>query len=301
MQILHIWDQAGVACIIAKYQQLQGHNSKVIRISGYDPYGINNFYKNYIFHTRAVEYIEKCIEMAKPADIVHVHSRIDILFELRKKYGSSKKIILHYHGTDIRGSQIHKQQTPHSLLSLTDILLKSKRIAKRMLFSKSKKQIHIEAQKLADIVIVSTPDLLELVPKGVYLPNPIDIDHFNQNRISKKNEQKEALIINTEVTNISCALDYCKKHNINLDIEIHDRISHPIMYHDMPYFLKKYKTFIDIRFVNKTLLENLSKTALEALACGLKVLDYRLQYHQGLPSQHNPMNVVSHLSTIYCC
>jgi hypothetical protein len=45
MRILHIWDQAGVACIIAKYQQLEGHNSEVIRISGYDPYGINNFYK----------------------------------------------------------------------------------------------------------------------------------------------------------------------------------------------------------------------------------------------------------------
>jgi hypothetical protein len=119
-----------------------------------------------------------------------VHSRIDILFELRKKYGSSKKIILHYHGTDIRGLQIHKQQTPPSLLSLTDILLKSKRIAKKILLSNSKKQIHIEAQKLADTVIVSTPDLLELVSKGVHLPNPIDIDHFNQNRISKKMSKK---------------------------------------------------------------------------------------------------------------
>lgn len=47
------------------------------------------------------------------------------------------------------------------------------------------------------------------------------------------------------------------------------------------------------------ILKNLSKTALEALACGLDVLDYKLDRRHGLPDEHIPMNVVSRLETIY--
>jgi hypothetical protein len=144
---------------------------------------------------------------------------------------------------------------------------------------------------------VSTPDLLQLVAEGVHLPNPIDTDHFKLDPI--KNGQKEALTIDTEVTDIQWALDYCKRNNIVLDIEVYDRMKNPIMYNAMPNFLRRYKIYVDIRYVNKTTLQNLSKTALEALACGLKVLDYQLQYHQGLPIEHNPTNVISRLSTIY--
>jgi hypothetical protein len=46
-------------------------------------------------------------------------------------------------------------------------------------------------------------------------------------------------------------------------------------------------------------LENLSSTALQSLASGLKVLDYKLQFRQGLPPKHNAVNVVSQLSAIY--
>jgi glycosyltransferase involved in cell wall biosynthesis len=151
---------------------------------------------------------------------------------------------------------------------------------------------------MADAVIVSTPDLLELVPKGIHLPNPVDTDHFKPDSISK-NEQKEALTIDTEVTDIQWTLDYCKRHNIPLNIEVYNRIKDPIIYKDMPDFLRRYKIYVDIRYVNKNILQNLSKTALEALACGLKVLDYQLKYHQGLPREHDPINVISRLSTIY--
>ncbi len=34
-----------------------------------------------------------------------------MVFKMREKYGNSKKIILQYHGTDIRG--IKKQKLPH--------------------------------------------------------------------------------------------------------------------------------------------------------------------------------------------
>lgn len=34
MKILHVWDQAGVASILAKYQKKLGHDSEVIRREG---------------------------------------------------------------------------------------------------------------------------------------------------------------------------------------------------------------------------------------------------------------------------
>src|SRR5919198_568497 len=276
MYILHVGDQAGVACILAKYQQLlQGHEAKVITVRNYDKYGINAFYNEYTLNVALEEFAEKCIEKAKQADILHIHGGIDILLKLRQKFGRSKKIILHYHGTDIRG--LRKQKLPHRS-QLSDLAIKSiimyRRLRGKMLF---RKRMHTEAQKMADKVIVSTPDLLQLVAEGVHLPNPID----------------------TEVTDIQWALDYCKRNNIVLDIEVYDRMKNPIMYNAMPNFLRRYKIYVDIRYVNKTTLQNLSKTALEALACGLKVLDYQLQYHQGLPIEHNPTNVISRLSTIY--
>jgi len=297
MHILHVWDQAGVAYTLAKYQQeLQKNDAKVIMIGNYNKYGIIDFYKQYIVNVTLEEFTEKCIEKAKSADIIHIHSRIDILLKLRQKFGRSKKIILHYHGTDIRG--LKKQKLPHrsrlSDLAVGSILM-YRRIRDKILF---RRRMHINAQRMADTIIVSTPDLLELVPKGIHLPNPVDTDHFKPDSISK-NEQKEALTIDTEVTDIQWALDYCKRHNIPLNIEVYNRIKDPIIYKDMPDFLRRYKIYVDIRYVNVNILENLSKTALEALACGLKVLDYQLKYRQGLPREHDPINVISRLSTIY--
>jgi glycosyltransferase involved in cell wall biosynthesis len=296
MHILHVWDQAGVAYTLAKYQELQGHEAKVIMIGDHNKYGLIEFYKQYILNVALEEFTEKCIEKAKSADIIHIHSRIDILLKLRKKFGRSKKIILHYHGTDIRG--LKKQKLPHRS-QISDLAIRSimmyRGLRDKVLF---KKRMHINAQRVADTVIVSTPDLLQLVAKGIYLSNPVDTDHFKPDSLLK-NEQKEALTIDTEVTDIQWALDYCKMHNISLNIEVYNRIKAPIIYKDMPDFLRRYKIYVDIRYVDKTILQNLSKTALEALACGLKVLDYKLKYRQGLPREHDPINVISRLSTIY--
>jgi hypothetical protein len=58
-------------------------------------------------------------------------------------------------------------------------------------------------------------------------------------------------------------------------------------------------THVDIKFVDGIPLASLSKTGLEALACRLKVSDYRLQYHEKLPFEHSPTSVVSRLNSLY--
>jgi hypothetical protein len=268
---------------------MQGHEAKVIWNKDVaDKYGIYDFYKDYLINVTYGKFSETCIQEGETADVIHVHGYIDILFALRKKFHRQKKIILHYHGTDIRG--LKKQELPHRSL-LSDTMIKLKMFYR-------KKIGHIRAQKLADAVCVSTPDLLPLVRSGIHIPIPIDTEHFSPNN-SSKGKLKDAFTINSEVTNIQRALDLCKKNQINLDIEIIDRTKNPILYADIPDFIRGYRTYVDIRYVNDIVLENLSSTALQSLACGLSVLDYKLQFRRGLPSEHNAENVASQLSKIY--
>jgi hypothetical protein len=268
---------------------MQGHVTSVIWNKDVaDKYGIYDFYKDYLIKVTYGKFTETCLNEGKTADVIHVHGYIDILFKLRKKFGRQKKIILHYHGTDIRG--LKNQKLPHrSLLSDTAIKLK-------MFYRK--KIGHARAQKQADVVCVSTPDLLPLVSNGIHIPIPIDTKHFSP-KSNPTGELKEAFTINSEVTNIQRALDLCKKNQINFDVEVIDRTKNPIMYTDIPDFIRGYKTYVDIRYVNDIVLENLSSTALQSLACGLSVVDYKLEFRRGLPKEHHAVNVASQLSKVY--
>ena len=297
MRILHVWDQAGVACILAKYQRRQGYSSSVLRVKDQDKYGINKFYSDLIIFSSEQDFIQRSLREADSAQLIHVHSRIDVIAPLRERYGRSKKIILHYHGTDIRGLSSPAMPQQHSRLA--SILPSSRSILKKLIRRKSGNTVRNQkAQHAADGILVSTPDLLKFVKRASYLPNPVDIEHFKTDD-TRLNRGKRALTIRSEVTDIEWALDYCKRNNVDLDIETYDRTQNPVMYQDMPSFLKRYNTYVDIRLVNGKILENLSKSALESLASGLEVLNYRLQYLRGLPSEHNPSAVLSKLSKNY--
>jgi hypothetical protein len=289
MRILHILDAAGVACIYSKYQRMLGHEARVIwNKNVVDKYGIYDFYKDYLINVTYEEFTQTCLKEGQNVDVIHVHGYINILFELRKKFQRQKKIILHYHGTDIRG--LKKQELPHrSVISDTAIKLK-------MLYRK--KFGHARAQKLADAVCVSTPDLLPLVRNGIHIPIPIDTEHFSPKSTSD-GELNEAFTINSEVTNIQRALELCQNNQIKLEIEVIDRTKNPIVYANIPDVIRRYRTYVDIRYVNDIVLENLSSTALQSLACGLSVLDYKLEFRRGLPKEHDAVNVASQLSNIY--
>ena len=308
MHILHIEDAAAVACILAKYQNLTHEcKSKVVKLDKYDKFGFYKFYKDYVNITTSEElFFNSILEESKKADIIHVHSKVELVPYLRNKYGKSKKIVLHYHGTDIRG--LKNQKLPHrSRISDAAIRLiyLYRRTRNAVLL---KKRIHSKVQSLSDLIIVSTPDLLQYVSakggiKKIYLPNPVDSDLFNPDIIpsdySSDSPPAEAVTMDTEVTNMSWVHNYLKTNNINFDIDVYDRIKHPLMYSELPRFLKRYKIYVDIRYVDGKILPNLSKTGLEALACGLDVLDFDLRFRHGLPIEHCPLAAVSKLSEEY--
>jgi glycosyltransferase involved in cell wall biosynthesis len=309
VRILHINDEAGVACILAKYQQkLLGYESKVIKLNRHDKYGIYHFYKDYVTTVASEEqFIKNCVDEARHADLIHVHGRDDVVLLLRHKFGESKKIVLHYHGTDLRG--IDKQKLPHrSKISDTAIkfIWAYRKMRNILLLAKRKKR---RAQSLANIILVSTIDLIgyirpSLSNKVTYFPNPVDIDHFKPNMKEVSDSDlnsttRRFLTIDNEATDMRLTLDHLKQAHFDIDIHIHNRMKSPVVYGDMPKFLKQYSTYVDIRYVNNKIIPTLSKTALEALACGLSVLDHELKYVRSLPEEHYPNNIIPRLSETY--
>ena len=303
LKVLHIYDQAGVACILAKYQRMNNIKSKVVTFDTIDKYGIFKFYNDYVDLIDQSNFAEYCLSEAKSADIIHIHSSEQLVIKIRKAYGNSKKIVLHYHGTDIRGLKNKNNPTSPTIRNATT---RTKSFAAkvrnrlRLMQMGYYRSLRTESQKLADEILVSTPDLLSLLPHAKYLPNPVDVDHFSKDATIHNNVNKnDALTIKTASGDIQKTLLYCKENNINLKIDVHDRIKKPILYEEIPNFLKKYNVYVDIRIVNDKILENFSKTALESLSCGLKVLNYKLEYIDKLPEMHNPVNVVNQLENIY--
>jgi|Deesub1362B_J571_1020462.scaffolds.fasta_scaffold07581_2 hypothetical protein len=258
MRVLHIWNTAGVASTLAKWQKkLFGWDTWVVTRKNFDKFGLTIYGETW--NTLAKVFKAKILLLSRKYDIIHVHS-LDEIVPLLKKIYRKKPVVLHYHGTDIRN--LWKE--------------KSNRWSK------------------ADLLLVSTPDLLERAPKhAIYLPSPIDTDLFKPLRLHNDNT---ALYIEYNARDL--AEFYAEKYGLKLTI--HDRSSDPIPYSQMSKFLNEFSWYIDTRRdKNGNLLKNLSKTALEALACGLKVIEWDGKILNELPDNHKPEQVVKKLRDLY--
>jgi hypothetical protein len=280
-----------VACILAKYQNKLGHNAKVIRRANYDPYSIYEFYRDFVEFVEESNYLEFCLKEAKNADIIHIHSRTDVLLYLRKKLEHESKIVMHFHGTDLRG--IRRKYTINDLMANPKLLFKNKRV------TRIRQRNNLLAEESADKVLYSTPDLKKFlkVSDPVLVNIPIDTEHFTKGQNIETKE--DFFIFNTQaISNMDWIVNYCKRNGIN-NLKVIDRIHQPIKYSEMPGFLKQYKTYVDVRYVNDKLLHNLSTTALQSLACGLDVLDYNLDRITELPNDRVGSNATRIVQKIY--
>ena len=113
-------------------------------------------------------------------------------------------------------------------------------------------------------MIVSTPDLLETLPKATWLPNPVDTIRF---RPLKTHSGNSVLYFQhwyedlTEVLHDTCSrLDYT--------LTVPEFYSVP--YEDFHLFLNEFDIFVD-----RLSIKSYSKTALEAMACGKPVVATR--------------------------
>ena len=140
--VLHVWNTAGVASVIAKFTDREfGTKSAVITRRAADRVGLTTYGTAYA--DGPSRFFARAIWMARAADLIHVHS-LDMVIPWIKRF-YNKPVVVHYHGTDIEGRWQEKEPRWRS----------------------------------ADYVAVSTPNLLEGAPPiAAYVPNPIDTDLF---------------------------------------------------------------------------------------------------------------------------
>lgn len=125
---------------------------------------------------------------------------------------------------------------------------------------------------------------------GEYLPNPIDNElFFPDNSIERvANSALSFRYGADEVAN-----QFAKANELSL--VLHDRENNPIPYVELGRFLCQFEYYIDAKYVG----HSLSKTALEALACGCKVISKSGNIVARLPEDHKPRNVANRIWQTY--
>jgi len=161
-------------------------------------------------------------------DLIHAHYCRSAAYA---SYLSGKPNVIHCHGSDIRGGI---------------------NWLKRKCLKKAKK------------VLVSTPDLLEILPSAAWLPNPVDTERF---RPLKEHNGNKVLYFPHWYEDVRKELkEICEK----LGYDLTAPSAHIVPYEKMHLFLNEFDIFVD-RFS----IKSYSKTALEAMACGLPVIGYK--------------------------
>lgn len=170
-----------------------------------------------------------------------------------------KPVVVHYHGTDIEGRW--KEKRPR--------------------------------WKRADYIAVSTPNLLEGGPaSAVHVPNPVDTDLFRPAGAPPDPMSAVSFRYGMDREAETAAAE------LGLKLKWLDRWSVP---HDrMPETLSRFAYYIDMRKPpDHAEARSVGKAALEALAMGLKVVDWEGRVIEGLPPENDPMNVAAKWNEVY--
>ena len=262
MRVLHICNTAGVGGYLAEFMAKYYEIKSLVLITGKNiKYNLaTEFVKN--LDCQYKEFCVRCWVKGLFFEIIHIHGEDKTLKILKKTYPyKNKKIIIHYHGSDIRGRWEEKKHR----------------------------------WKYADKIIVSTPDLLEGAPDGVeYLPNVIDEKICRLYRRREK-EKDSCFHVYHEASDI--ALDYFHRYGVQLII--HHEKTEPLNHFDFLERLSRYEYYIDVKKREGKILEAISLTGLEALFMGVKVIKWDGSLISDFPDQHRSINVASKLKGIY--
>ena len=255
-RILHVWNTAGVASVVAKFTDRQYHTkSRVITRKAADRVGLTTY--GTVYNDGPARFFLRALLTARTADIVHVHSLDRIVPWVKRLY--DKPVIMHYHGTDIEGRWGEKEGR----------------------------------WKRANYLAVSTPNLLEGAPaSAVFVPNPVDTDIFRPSGGAR--DPRSALSFRYGMDGEAAKA----AKSLGLDLTFLDRWT--VRHDAMPEALSKYAYFIDMRKPPQHgVARSVGKAALEALACGCRVVDWSGKVLEDLPKENDPLAVSARWNEVY--
>lgn len=145
--------------------------------------------------------------------------------------------------------------------------------------------------QFADAVLYSTKDLAEGAPSdAMYFPNPVDTELFRPVPECLK-QPCSALSMDKDLDRV-LAEKYAEKYGLKLTVQ-----ALGVPHCEMPRLLSRFEYYIDTKRIEGG--HGLSKTALEALACGVKVIDWKGEVVERLPPMHHPKASVELLHVLY--
>jgi hypothetical protein len=234
MKVLYLWNTAGVFTPVAEWLIDNGHDAKIVARYNFDIYEHTQNSRAAVMVDSSGDFFRMGIKLIRKwkPDIIHISGTLKMLV-IARAFAPRGTIVFSYHGSDARNPT---------------------------------GKPHVET-KLADFVHVSTPDL---APYGKWIDRPIDpMFHYRGNR-----EPRTALMFYKShfyKDNRDLASDWCKTRGYTLTIIDEDHPDFPIPNDQMPELFSKHEYYLDWKD-QKGDRQAFSKTALEALACGCKVV-----------------------------
>lgn len=147
-------------------------------------------------------------------------------------------------------------------------------------------------QQFAKKILVVNKYMQQYEPAAEWLPLPVDTELFSPSPYAITNFP---FMFDIDYLDVEKARKELENHNINWCV-----VGRDLPYIELPRFFTNYSGYIDLRYHKEQgFLPAHSKTALEALATGLRVFSYEKKWIHGLPPEHSPKSVTSSLVKIY--
>jgi len=186
LRILHAGDDVcGIPSLLAEQQRRLGHDARALRFSR-NAYGFDGdidvaYDRSWSKARRLAVRLGALARQAPRFDVVHLHGYDNILphvlgTPLLRALG--KTVVMHFHGCEVRqaalagdGEGLYCREC--ALRADCDLTaqLRRRRVAERW----------------ADAILCSTPDLLSAVPTARYIPNPVDMERWPAAPASPRN------------------------------------------------------------------------------------------------------------------
>lgn len=263
LKVLHIWNTCGIGGLLARYMDMQFDiQSDCIMSKPVDRLGFANEKVHLIGDGRLGFHLRSFLA-AREYDILHFHA-MDRYLPLYRMFNQDKRIIMHYHGSNIRGRWVEREKF----------------------------------WKYADQILVSTKDLLEgSPPEVIHLPNVINEELCRMNSFRDK---KKGLGLHCDERGSEIAKQYAEDYRIRL--EIHNRKRTPMKHIEFIKHLSSFEYYIDVKKDKATEsyhLPELSLTGYEALMCKCKVIQFNGRLLSRFPEENLAVNVTKKLFNIY--